>query len=153
VGASRALDAGGRSGEDAAPFAHSVFYGGSLLRDGELNDLVRRLVELETGLRCVVGAQLTGQHAQQEIIDKISGARLMIADISDDNRNTLIEAGIARGAGTRLYPVARGRPQATRFMFRDREVSFFEEDCDMLGIVHRLAYPHRRRILNREIGA
>jgi hypothetical protein len=67
-------------------------------------------------------------------------------DISDDNRNTLI-----RGAGTPLHLLARGAPRPTRFMFRDLEVNFFEDEAALLA-AHRIVHPYRRRILNREIG-
>lgn len=130
---------------------HYAFYGCSLTRNAATTETVRRLIERVTGIECVLGVELAGQHAQKEIIDLISDALFMLADISDDNNNTMIEAGVARGAGTRLHLLARGEPKPTRFMFRDLEVSFYSNDVEMLGIVHRIAYSYRRRVLNREI--
>ncbi|HKO56382.1 MAG TPA: toll/interleukin-1 receptor domain-containing protein [Thermoanaerobaculia bacterium] len=131
---------------------HYVFYASSLTKTAETNERVRRLVERVTGIECVMGANMAEQHAQLAIIQSIAGALFMLADISDDNRNTLIEAGIARGAGTRLYLFAAGSPpQQTRFMFRDMEVRFYADEPDLLAAVHRVARPYRRRVLNREL--
>jgi len=129
---------------------HYAFYAGSLTKDRGTSQRIRRIVEMVTGMECVIGANLQGQHAQREIIERIRGALFVLADITDDNKNTLIEAGIARGAGTRLHLLAKGDPAPTRFMFRDLEVTFFNSEVELLGAVHRIARPYRRRVLNRE---
>jgi hypothetical protein len=76
---------------------------------------------------------------------------MMIADISDQNLNTCIEAGIARGAGTRLHLVAREPRRSPPFMFRDQQVWHYSDDVALLGIVFRLVYPYRRRVLSTEL--
>jgi hypothetical protein len=132
------------------PAPHYVFYAASLM-GGEVNEYVCRLVELVTGMGCVMGQNLYGQHAQREITERIGKALFVLADVSEENKNTLIEAGIARGAGTRLHLVCSGEPRPTRFMFRDLEVSFYKDPIELLGVVHKVVYPYRRRVLNREL--
>lgn len=74
----------------------------------------------------------------------------MIADISEDNLNTIVEAGIALGACTKLHLVARGPRHTPTFMFRDQQVEYYSDDAELLGKVHRIVYPYRRRVLNYE---
>lgn len=129
---------------------HYAFFASSFLRADDVADKVCELIESVTRIPCVLGAQLQTQHAQQEIIDRISGALFMLADITGDSKNTLIECGVARGARTPLYLVAQGEPAPTRFMFRDLEVNFYSDTLQLLSMVHRLARPFQRRILNNE---
>lgn len=135
------------------PIKPHSFYGSSLIKDGQLNEYVRRLLEVVTGVKCLIGVQLETQQAQKEIIRVISNSLFMLADISDGNYNTLIEAGVARGAGTNLHLVCSGEPRPHRFMFRDMEVNFYQTGVELLGIVHRIAFLYRRRILNGEFKA
>ena len=92
----------------------------------------------------------TGQ-IQEVIADRIRNAFIMIADISADNLNTCIEAGIARGANTHFHLVASEPRQRPPFMFRDQQVWHYADDVDLLGKVHRIVYPYRRRVLNWEL--
>jgi hypothetical protein len=71
--------------------------------------------------------------------------------ISEDNLNTCIEAGIARGAGTRFHLAARTPRRRPPFMFRDQQVWHYANDIELLGRIHRIAYPYRRRVLNWEL--
>jgi hypothetical protein len=130
---------------------HYIFYGASLRKESGIGEHVCNLIEIVTGLECIMGQNLYGQHAQREIISRIANALFMLADISADNKNTLIEAGIARGVETPLYLLDSGEPRQTRFMFRDLEVNFYKDSVELLGIVHRLVYPYRRRIINAEL--
>ena len=84
--------------------------------------------------------------------DAIAQCRSMIVvDISEDNLNTCIEAGIARGAGTRMHLVAHGPPRRPPFMFRDLQVWHYDNDVEFLGLMHRILYPYRRRVLDYEL--
>jgi len=130
---------------------HYVFYGASLRQENGISEYVCNAVEIVTGLECIMGQNLYGQHAQREIITRITNALFMLADISGDNKNTIIEAGIARGVGTPVMLLDTGEPRPTLFMFRDLEVNFYKDSVDLLGIVHRIVYPYRRRILNSEL--
>ncbi|MFC4531544.1 toll/interleukin-1 receptor domain-containing protein [Sphaerisporangium dianthi] len=127
-----------------------AFYAGSL--SNPANEHVCGLIRAVTGMDCVMGQYLHEQQAQRAIIERISHARFVVADVSEDNRNALIEAGIARGANRPLILMAHGRPQPSRFMFRDLETNFYEDEVEMLGKLYRLVHPYRKRILNYELG-
>ena len=75
----------------------------------------------------------------------------MLVDISEDNLNTCIEGGIAKGADIPLYLLSRGPRRRPPFMFRDQQVWYFSDDIELLGIIHRIVYPYRRRVLNYEL--
>lgn len=131
---------------------HYAFYGASLRQENGISECVCNTIEIVTGMECIMGQNLYGQHAQREIINRIANALFMLADISGgDNKNTIIEAGIARGVETPLILLDTGEPRPTLFMFRDLEVNFYKDSVDLLGIVHRLVYPYRRRIINSEL--
>jgi hypothetical protein len=38
-------------------------------------------------------------------------------------------------------------------MFRDQEVLFYEDDAELVGRVHQIVFPYRRRVLNYELHA
>jgi hypothetical protein len=114
------------------------------------NEAVKSLVQSVTAMPCVMGEDIRGEHIQRHIKERITRAFVMIADISEDNLNTCIEAGIARGAGTRLHLIAREPRRRPPFMFRDLQVFAYGDDVELLGVVHRVLYPYRRRIINYE---
>ena len=55
---------------------------------------------------------------QTTIAETIRNSFALIADISDDNVNTCVEAGIARGANRDLHLIARGPRRRPPFMLR-----------------------------------
>ena len=59
--------------------------------------------------------------------------------------------GIARGAGIRYHMVATEPRHRPVFMFQDEQVFYFKDAPELLGRIHRLVYPYRRRILNYEL--
>jgi hypothetical protein len=86
---------------------------------------------------------------QQAIVDRIREAAFVIADVTDDRRNTLIEAGIAMGADRPLHLLCRtpdDGPSKTRFMFQDREMEWYRTPMERVGAVYRMARPYRRRV-------
>lgn len=129
---------------------HFSFFATSLLKGPESNDMLKKLVEQITGIECIFGTDLDAEGAQKEIIKRISRALFMIADVSAENYNTLIEAGIARGCGTRLFLVCEGKPWSHRFMLQDLEKEFYEDEMQLIGAVHKIAKKFGRRILNNE---
>ncbi len=131
---------------------HYVFFGTDLDQANQTrNRKVRSLIQCVTGMSCMMGEDLRGDHIQMQIRDRIARAFLMIADISEDNLNTSVEAGIARGAGTTLHLVAREPRQRPTFMFRDLQVFYYADDAELVGVVHRILHPYRRRIINYEL--
>lgn len=135
---------------------HYVFFATDF-DNPDRNQMVRQLIQQITGMPCIIGEdiQYSDRSIQEAIADLIRRAFFIIADVSQDNINTLIEAGIARGANVECRMIAcltsefpRKRPP---FMFRDKQIEYYANDADLLGRVHRLTYPFRRRILNCEI--
>ena len=118
-----------------------------------------------TATRCILGEDINKGSLQQQIIDRIKSAYVMIADITGDEQcikceaegkvgkdkiyrfNTCIEAGIARGANTDLFIIAKEPRQAPPFMFRDIEVRHYADDCSLLAIVHKILRGYRRSVL------
>jgi hypothetical protein len=125
------------------------FLAASLLVDEAEMDALVSVVETVTNMTCVRGRDLTGQHAQDAIVDQIRGAAFVIADITDDNRNSLIESGVARGAGVPLHLMCRLPPDGnrkTRFMLQDMEIHWYTEPLERLGAAYRIARRYRRRV-------
>jgi hypothetical protein len=129
-----------------------VFVGRSLDRsDVAVSSVLRELIERTTALRCVLGDQLRSVSAQEEIIRHIRKCRFAIMDITDDKLNTCIEAGVALGANTEVYLVSRAPRRTPPFMFRNKNVFFYDDEVELVGLVHKLIYPHRRRVINIEL--
>lgn len=127
------------------------FIASSLRTDPHGTEEMRDLIEQVTSMPCLLGQQLQGQHAQREIIDSIRGAQFVLADVTNDHRNSLIEAGIARGAETRLHLMCQ-MPESgvlsTRFMFRDLEMNWYRNPVQKIGLAHRIARMYRRHVYN-----
>ena len=84
---------------------------------------VRRLIETITGMPTVVGPDLMTNNIQDAIMESISKAFLVIADISGDdnyrfNIDVSMEAAIARAQGRNLRLIARGEERRPPFMLR-----------------------------------
>jgi TIR domain len=130
------------------------FFAASLLGDATETDALVSVVERATNMTCVQGKDLTGQHAQEAIVDQIRDAAFVIADVTDDNRNALIESGVARGAGVPLHLTCRlpeNGNRKTRFMLQDMEVNWYSNPLDRIGAMYRIARRYRRRILTPRI--
>jgi hypothetical protein len=115
------------------------------------NRTIRQLAQCITGMPCMMGEDLIGDHLQKQIRERIAGSLVMISDISGDNLNTCIEAGIAKGANTRLHLVAKEPRKRPPFMFRDLQVFYYMDDLELLAVVHKILYQYRRRIINQEL--
>lgn len=112
-----------------------------------VNTMIRHLISAVTSNRCVLGEDINLGNLQQQIINRIKTSYVMIADITDERFNTCIEAGIARGAGIDLYLVAKKPRHTPPFMFRDMNVHYYEDDCELLAIIHKVLRPYRRKVL------
>src|SRR5262249_40227540 len=78
------------------------FFATSLRPEIQETERAVALMEQITCMQCMLGQRLRGQHAQHEIVERIQNAEFVLADISANHLNSLVEAGIARGAHTRL---------------------------------------------------
>jgi hypothetical protein len=106
--------------------------------------MAKRIAEVVSGLPCVSGDDLTGDSAQQQIVEKIASSAISIFDISEERLNSCIEAGVARGAGVRYELVCKGPRHRPPFLFRDKQVFFYETTTDLLGLVRKLMFDFRR---------
>lgn len=148
------------------PKTPHVFFATNLDRRRQsINELIRNLAGVVTATRCILGEDINKGSLQQQIIDRIRSAYVMIADITGDEQcvnceaegkvskdkifrfNTCIEAGIARGADTDLFIIAKEPRQAPPFMFRDIEVRHYADDCSLLAIIHKILRGYRRSVL------
>jgi hypothetical protein len=130
------------------------FFAASLLGDATETNALVSVVQTVTNMTCVQGKDLSGQHAQEAIVERIRGAAFVIADVTDDNRNALIESGVARGAGVPLHLTCRlpeNGNRKTRFMLQDMEVNWYSNSLDRIGAMYRIARRYRRRILMPKI--
>jgi hypothetical protein len=132
------------------------------------NRLAKMLIERLTAMPCCMGSDFTGEGLRQRIIAHLRSARMVISDLASDldpetkapriNLNTCIEAGIAIGAGVAHYLLSRAAGEGRKtdrlpFMFRDHQIHYYDADADLIGLVHKLALPHRRRVINQELSA
>lgn len=112
---------------------------------------IRNLIERITGMPTIVGNEVFGSRIQSAIRDKICDAFVVIADITDDNLNTCIEAGMALARDTNLELLTCGKPRRPPFMLRDLQMLAYEDDIERVGIIHNIARRYRRRIINAEL--
>ena len=97
------------------------------------------------------GNEIHEEPLHAAIVSKIRGAFLVLADISDDNLDTCIEAGMALASGTNVEILARGEPRRPPFMLRALQMPTHRDEMEQVGIVHRVVRPYRRRIINAEL--
>ncbi len=127
-----------------------IFFASSLTRDQCQVDDIVSVVQRASNMECSLGERLSGENVQLEIVDRIRRAAVVIADVSDDHRNTLIEAGIAMGAGTNLKLICQkgvGDPfPKKRFMFEGQEYHWYSSPEEKLGLCYFFARQFRRQI-------
>ena len=127
-----------------------VFFAASLQGDPSEADDIATVIERASNMRCIRGERLSGVNAQSAIIELIRHAAVVIADVSDDHRNTLIEAGIAMGSGTMLKLLCRhplpGSPLKKRFMFEGQEIHWYCTPEQRLGLCYYFARQFRRQV-------
>ncbi len=113
---------------------------------------VRHLIEQITGMPTVVGNEIQGESLHLSIMNTVCNAFLVVADITDDNVNTCIEAGMALAAGTNVRLIARGKSRNPPFMLRAAgQLAGYVDEADQVGVLHRALRPFRRRIVNSEL--
>jgi TIR domain len=127
-----------------------IFFAASLRGDPSEADDMASVIERASNMRCVRGERVSGDNVQTAIIDLIRRAAVVIADVSDDHRNTLIEAGVAMGSGTLLKLICRepptGSPFKKRFMFEGQELHWYRTPEQRLGLCYYFARQFRRQV-------
>jgi hypothetical protein len=131
---------------------HYVFFATDLATDHQqTNGIVQQAVQHITAMQCVIGDKILESHIREAITENISQSSLVIADISDNNINSCIEAGIAIGAQKPLRLVARLPRGKVPFMLSNYQVLNYSDDLELLSTIHQIAFPFRRRVLNNEL--
>ena len=127
-----------------------IFFAASLRGESTEADEVGSVIERSSNMRCVRGERVASDNVQAAIVDLIRRAALVIADVSDDHRNTLIEAGVAMGSGTKLKLICRAPEAGTqfkkRFMFEGLEYFWYRTPEERLGLCYYFARQFRRRV-------
>ena len=125
------------------------FLATSLLADPRETDDLVSVIEHASIMTCMQGQGFTGQHVQRAIIDRIRRAAFVLADVTDDHRNSLIEAGIAMGSGTPLHLMCKVPENGSlkrRFMFEDTEMNWYRNLVERVATAYRIARLYRRRV-------
>jgi hypothetical protein len=131
---------------------HYIFYAVDLDSDAvRTTSAVRHLLERVTGMPTVLGNEIHDEPLHSAIMEKIRGAFLVLADITDDNINACIEAGMGLAAGTNVEILAQGKPRRPPFMLRSLQMSTYENEVEQMGLVHKIVRPYRRRVINAEL--
>jgi hypothetical protein len=128
-----------------------VFYATDFGLEGKnLRGLVKDLVEAVTGIPCILGEYVKGKVVQREILQTVTDATLVLADLSGDGGNVYVEVGAARAADVPLFLLRNGPPGRPVFMLRDQQVWDYSTESELLGRVTQIVYPYRRTLLSRE---
>jgi len=131
---------------------HYVFLATDLATEQEQRNLtIKQAVQHITAMPCIVGDKITESHIREAITEQIRQAFMVIADISKNNINSCIEAGIAIGAKRPLNLIARVPRGKVPFILSNYQVNNYSSDIDLLSTVHRITFPFRRRVLNSEL--
>jgi len=110
------------------------------------------MIERITGMPVIVGNEIQGDALHLDIAKRICGAFVVLADISNDNVNACIEAGMGLAAGTNVRLIGQGRPRNPPFMLRGAgQFATYADDVEQIGVLHKCLRPFRRRLINVEL--
>lgn len=134
---------------------HYVFCAMDLAcEDIRLTGPVRQLIQLITAMPTVVGNEVhegNPENVNAAVRRAVCDALLVIADLTDDNLNTCIEAGMALATGASLELLAAGPARRPPFMLRERNLPTYGDRLEQIGLIHKLSRPYRRRVINGEL--
>jgi hypothetical protein len=125
-----------------------IFYA-TEFRKTELHRRVTRTVEAVTGVPCVMGQDLPGP-VQQEILRKVSGATMVLADITGNSPNVYVEIGAALSAGVPVVLLRESSSSRPAFMLADQPLYAYATDAELVARAVKVAYPHRRFLKPQE---
>jgi hypothetical protein len=113
---------------------------------------IRHLIERIIGMPTIVGNEVDDTALHLAIMKKVRDAFLVLADITDDNVNACIEAGIGLAVDTNVRLVARGRARNPPFMLRGAgQLLGYADEVEQIGVLHKVLRPFRRRVINAEL--
>jgi hypothetical protein len=134
--------------------ARYVFYALDLESDAaRATGPIRQIIEHVTGLPTITGPDVTEKPLETSIMKKVCGAHVVLADITDNNVNSCIEAGMGLASGRQVQLISRNATtRSPPFMLRAcGQFYAYADDVEHIGVVHRAIRPFRRRIINPEM--
>lgn len=124
-----------------------IFYAGSLKAKA---DGLKTVIERGSNMPFEMGEGLSGANAPSAIVDLIRRAALVIADVSDDRRNTMIEVGTAMALDKEMRLVVKNDPPGATpkkaFMLEGREVFGYDNAEEHLSLCYNFARQYRRKV-------
>jgi len=125
-----------------------VFFATDFAAEGQaLRRLVTETIVAVTGLPCRIGEYLGSVSVQREILRIVSGASLVLAEISGNSPNVYIEIGAARATEVPVMLLRSGPPGRPTFMLRDQQVYDYATEAEFVARAVRVSYPYRRSLL------
>lgn len=122
--------------------------------DTRLTGPVRQLIQRITSMPTVVGSEVhegNPENVNAAVRRAVCDAFLVIADLTEDNVNACIEAGMALAVGGNVELLAAGPQRRPPFMLRERNMPTYTDEVQQVGLVHRVSRPYRRRVINAEL--
>ena len=114
---------------------------------------VRQLIQRITSMPTIVGSEVHGGNSDNvnaAVRRAVCEAFLVIADLTEDNINACIEAGMALAVGTNVELLAAGPQRRPPFMLRERNMPTYTDKVQQIGLIHRISRAYRRRVINAE---
>ena len=140
------------------PRRHYIFLATELASpSARKNSALRETIERITGMPTVVGNEIKEPDLQSAIMEAITNAVLVIADISAPLEGTFnvdccIEAGMAIAHDVNIALIAAGKPRSPPFMLRRAgQLSTYANEIEQLGVIHNIVREYRRRVVNAEL--
>ncbi len=134
---------------------HYIFYAMDLDSENKrLMGPVRQLIQLITSMPTIVGDEVhegNPESTNAAVRAAVSDAFLVIADLTDDNVNACIEAGMALAVGTNVELLAAGPQRRPPFMLRERNMPTYNNEVQKIGLLHKISRHYRRRVINAEL--
>jgi TIR domain len=115
------------------------------------NQIVKQVLQHITAMPCKIGEKIPTKHLRETILEQISNAYLVIADITENNIDVCIEAGIAMGAGRELRLIAHSPHIKTPFTLSNYEVFYYDDDTELLSTIHMISSSLQRKVINSEL--
>lgn len=139
----------------SSPHPHYVFCAMDLdSEETRLTSQIRQLIQRITSMPTKVGNEVhegNPENVNAAVRRAVCQAFLVLADLTGDNLNTCIEAGMALAAETNLELIAAGAPRRPPFMLRERNMPTYADRLQQIGLIHKLMRPYRRRVINAEL--
>lgn len=118
----------------ASPHPHYVFCAMDLeSADTRLTSQICQLIQRITSMPTKVGNEVhegNAENVNAAVRRAVCQAFLVLADLTDDNLNTCIEAGMALASETNLELIASGAPRRPPFMLRERNMPTYTAAAD-----------------------